>query len=199
MLKLSQPVHPGPVKAPGHKHADISSHPAYCHVCTNFSPETAYSLLTLRTDVFVQEDSGTDMDLFNSMAEEGAGGGASGPHWAGISRMDRAAWQVSARLPDVKAAAERGCPSCWVLKKAIERASEGRIDLSKAELDVGLVYHPGSVLRAWVSRIKREEEDEGESMFFPVSTERVVSDYLLTCELYTLPGKSYGVEVSLVM
>ncbi|OCL08362.1 hypothetical protein AOQ84DRAFT_354530 [Glonium stellatum] len=109
--------------------------------------------------------------------------------------MDRAAWQVSARLFNVKAAAEGGCPSCWVLKEVIEKLSEGCIDLNNAALDVDLVYHRGSVLRAWVSRIKRDEEDE-EGIFLPESTERFVSDLLLSCELYTLPGKPSNDEDS---
>lgn len=142
MIQLTKPALPWPVKPPGRNHESFSNHQSFCHVCTNVNPECAYSVFGLREDVKYDEHSG-----FRPALESGE----PIPSWAGrpgaSSRPDLGAWQVSATLSDIMAAAAAGCASCEVLKQGIIGVSRGDVSRVANNISVSIVYCKRNAMR----------------------------------------------------
>ncbi|KAF2468471.1 HET-domain-containing protein [Lindgomyces ingoldianus] len=150
-----------------------------------------------RNDIFVSSHALSRHDVRSEALEI--------PSWAGISRLDTAAWQFTASAVDVRKGAEAGCGGCEVLKKGLEgiaplhSEAEERNKMNQGDsilwfenemIELKVVFCAGQVLRVYVDEMKNgKDEDEDGALGGPLyEPPRFVERYLGMFEFYCLPG-----------
>jgi hypothetical protein len=113
------------------------------------------------------------------------------PEWAGKYRADYTSWQLLASSTDMKARAEKGCSSCWILLNGVERLSDESPPELKIEhgqdFEAEIIFCKGNVLRVQVYPI--EEAAMADSMLGFMDARGRTEPAIMLCEFYTLPGK----------
>jgi hypothetical protein len=172
----------------------ISKDPSFCPVCCNLFAGSALHIIP-RPDIYMHETTG----LRNAMAakakmhQEGHDADEIDrvPEWAGKYRADYASWQFLASSTDMKARAEKGCSSCWILLNGVERLSDESPPELKIEygqdFEAEIIFCKGNVLRVQVYRM--EEVAMADSMLGFMDAKGRSGPAIMLCEFYTLPGK----------
>ena len=181
-IVLTKPPFPG--QSSSNSLNGIRQDLSFCSVCCNLFPGSAFSL-TPRSDIAVHEHTGIE----NAEAAKAAGvcaGDGLVPAWAGVSRVDFASWQFTARLQDVAEAADQGCSSCHILRQGIENICLDTFTSEEVYWEIEVVFCLGDVLRVALYCCEGEEETD----IFGNASGPGERRHVTNLEFYTLPGKT---------
>ena len=180
----------------------IFKDPCFCPVCCNLFAGSAFRIIP-RPDIYMHETTGLKNAIAAKAKIHQGGHDADEidrvPEWAGKYRIDYASWQVSASSTDMKARAEEGCSSCWILLNGIRRLSDESPPELKIKYELNfeaeIVFCKGDVLRVLVYRM--EEAAMADSMLGFMDAQGRTEPAIMFCEFYTLPSKSISFNLHL--
>lgn len=105
------------------------------------------------------------------------------PTWAGPGRSDYTSWQINVYVLDMSDSVAAGCASCILLKEALAKLTQGKLDFSDPELWLEIIFCKGNVLR--VNLVRGDPPDDFDIFSSGFSENwNIIEAY----ELYTLPG-----------